>query len=107
VPTFNAEAEGITVDDHPKILDATPGGREEDPSPGRDRGLVKSACSWRKLSGIPDAGGPAEDLESAGAGAARGRRLLHRLHRSPHKGFSVEFKQHRQYVHGDEIRHLD
>ena len=29
------------------------------------------------------------------------------LHRSPHKGFSVEFKQHRQYVPGDEIRHLD
>src|SRR6185369_16739330 len=29
------------------------------------------------------------------------------LHRSPHKGFSVEFKQHRQYVAGDEIRHLD
>jgi len=29
------------------------------------------------------------------------------LHRSPHKGFSVEFKQHRPYVHGDEIRHLD
>jgi len=29
------------------------------------------------------------------------------LHRSPHKGFSVEFKQHRQYVHGDEIRMLD
>lgn len=29
------------------------------------------------------------------------------LHRSPHKGFSVEFKQHRPYVHGDEIRRLD
>ena len=29
------------------------------------------------------------------------------LHRSPHKGFSVEFRQHRQYVHGDEIRRLD
>src|SRR5215210_4115093 len=29
------------------------------------------------------------------------------LHRSPHKGFSVEFKQHRQYVAGDEIRHMD
>lgn len=29
------------------------------------------------------------------------------LHRSPHKGFSVEFRQHRQYVPGDEIRHLD
>lgn len=29
------------------------------------------------------------------------------LHRSPHKGFSVEFTQHRQYVQGDEIRRLD
>ncbi len=29
------------------------------------------------------------------------------LHRSPHKGFSVEFKQHRAYVPGDELRRLD
>lgn len=29
------------------------------------------------------------------------------LHRSPHKGFSVEFKQHRQYVPGDDLRRLD
>jgi uncharacterized protein (DUF58 family) len=29
------------------------------------------------------------------------------LHRSPHKGFSVEFKQHRPYSPGDELRHLD
>jgi uncharacterized protein (DUF58 family) len=29
------------------------------------------------------------------------------LHRSPHKGFSVEFKQHRAYTRGDEIRRLD
>jgi uncharacterized protein (DUF58 family) len=29
------------------------------------------------------------------------------LHKSPHKGFSVEFAQHRQYVPGDEIRRLD
>ena len=29
------------------------------------------------------------------------------LHRSPHKGFSVEFKEHRQYVRGDEIRNID
>jgi uncharacterized protein (DUF58 family) len=28
-------------------------------------------------------------------------------HRSPHKGFSVEFKEHRPYAAGDEIRHLD
>lgn len=29
------------------------------------------------------------------------------LHRSPHKGLSVEFAQHRVYVPGDEIRRLD
>ena len=29
------------------------------------------------------------------------------LHRSPHKGFSIEFKQHRAYTRGDEIRRLD
>jgi uncharacterized protein (DUF58 family) len=29
------------------------------------------------------------------------------LHRSPHKGFSVEFKEHRQYVPGDDIRNID
>jgi len=29
------------------------------------------------------------------------------LHRSPHQGFSVEFRQHRAYVPGDEIRHID
>lgn len=28
-------------------------------------------------------------------------------HRSPHQGVSVEFAQHRQYVHGDDLRHLD
>lgn len=28
-------------------------------------------------------------------------------HRSPHKGTSVEFKEHRQYVKGDEIRSID
>ena len=29
------------------------------------------------------------------------------IHRSPFKGFSVEFAEHRQYVPGDEIRHID
>ncbi|HEY1785754.1 MAG TPA: DUF58 domain-containing protein, partial [Pirellulales bacterium] len=28
-------------------------------------------------------------------------------HRSPHKGFSIEFAEHRQYVPGDETRYLD
>jgi uncharacterized protein (DUF58 family) len=29
------------------------------------------------------------------------------LHKSPHKGFSIEFAEHREYVAGDEIKHLD
>ena len=29
------------------------------------------------------------------------------LHRSPYKGASVEFAEHRQYTFGDEIRHID
>ena len=29
------------------------------------------------------------------------------VHRSPYKGFSVEFAEHRQYTPGDEIRHID
>lgn len=29
------------------------------------------------------------------------------LHRSPYHGFSVEFAQHREYTHSDDIRHLD
>ena len=28
-------------------------------------------------------------------------------HRSPHKGSSIEFAQHRQYVPGDELKHVD
>ncbi len=29
------------------------------------------------------------------------------LHRSPHRGFSVEFSEHREYSAGDDLRHLD
>jgi uncharacterized protein (DUF58 family) len=29
------------------------------------------------------------------------------LHKSPYHGFSVEFAEHREYVHGDDIRHVD
>ena len=29
------------------------------------------------------------------------------MHRSPYHGFSVEFAQHRGYVPGDDLKHLD
>jgi uncharacterized protein (DUF58 family) len=33
--------------------------------------------------------------------------LMAGMHRSPYQGISVEFAQHRPYVQGDEIRHID
>src|ERR1051325_6441517 len=29
------------------------------------------------------------------------------LHRSPYHGFSIEFAEHREYVAGDDVRHVD
>jgi len=29
------------------------------------------------------------------------------MHKSPYRGFSVEFAQHREYVAGDDVRHID
>lgn len=33
--------------------------------------------------------------------------LITGLHRSPYQGFNVEFAEHRQYMPGDDIRHID
>jgi uncharacterized protein (DUF58 family) len=33
--------------------------------------------------------------------------FLSGLHRSPYRGFSVEFAEHRSYVPGDDLRHVD
>jgi uncharacterized protein (DUF58 family) len=33
--------------------------------------------------------------------------IISGLHKSPHRGYSVEFAQHRDYSPGDEIRHID
>ena len=50
-------------------------------------------------------------LSRAEALGMRARQLVEGLrvgdHKSPYKGFSVEFVQHREYVPGDDIRHID
>lgn len=33
--------------------------------------------------------------------------FLHGLHQSPYVGFSIEFASHREYLHGDDLRHLN
>ena len=45
------------------------------------------------------------DLELRARYAVEG--LLSGMHRSPYSGYSVEFAQHREYVPGDDLRHLD
>jgi uncharacterized protein (DUF58 family) len=46
-----------------------------------------------------------EDLELIARTVVEG--FLHGLHRSPYVGFSVEFASHREYVPGDDLRHLN
>ncbi len=47
----------------------------------------------------------AESLGLKARGIVEGLRIGE--HKSPFKGFSVEFVQHREYVPGDDIRHID
>jgi uncharacterized protein (DUF58 family) len=46
-----------------------------------------------------------EDLELIARTVVEG--FLHGLHRSPYVGFSVEFASHREYLSGDDLRHLN
>src|SRR5262249_9009257 len=46
-----------------------------------------------------------EDLELIARLAVEG--FLQGLHRSPYVGFSVEFASHREYLPGDDLRHLN
>ena len=44
-------------------------------------------------------------LELHARGVVEG--YLSGMHRSPYHGFAVEFAQHREYVPGDDIKHID
>ena len=53
----------------------------------------------------PDVLARAEALGLAARQVVEGLRVGD--HKSPYRGFSVEFVQHREYVPGDDIRHID
>src|SRR5437764_11314038 len=53
----------------------------------------------------PKAGAQLRRLELTVRGVVEG--VFAGLHKSPHRGFSIEFAEHREYVPGDEIKHLD
>lgn len=53
----------------------------------------------------PEALASLEDFELIARWVVEG--FLHGLHTSPYVGFSVEFASHRQYLPGDDLRHLN
>jgi uncharacterized protein (DUF58 family) len=53
----------------------------------------------------PEALGKVHRLELIARGVVEG--FVGGRHRSPYKGFSIEFAEHRQYVPGDDVRDLD
>src|SRR5437660_10230751 len=69
----------------------------------------------KKTKSTPQ-GDPRRYLDPLTLAKVRGLELKARLvvegymagqHKSPYHGFSVEFAQHREYVPGDDIRHID
>src|SRR5215472_6583720 len=53
----------------------------------------------------PDAVARAQVLGLRARGIVEGLRVGD--HKSPYRGFSIEFVQHREYVPGDDLRHID
>jgi uncharacterized protein (DUF58 family) len=53
----------------------------------------------------PDKAGKLANLNLVARQVVEG--FISGLHRSPHRGFSVEFSEHREYSPGDDLRHLD
>ena len=53
----------------------------------------------------PDRAGKLKNISLLARQAVEG--FISGLHRSPHRGFSVEFSEHREYSPGDDLRHLD
>jgi len=63
--------------------------------------MAKSAYKYFE----PDRIGKLRNLNLLTRRAVEG--FISGLHRSPHRGFSVEFAEHREYSPGDDLRHLD
>lgn len=61
-------------------------------------GLLRELADARRQASV-------EDLELVARWVVEG--FMHGLHRSPYVGFSVDFASHREYIPGDDLRHLN
>ena len=126
IPNFAAQSEGVTVEE---VIQKLIAGGAAEPSeliavgtrPGRVAGQESSAASLQRVTAGqragPDTGLHADLPATRRPRPRRGPRprrpgsVVEGLrvgdHKSPFRGFSVEFVQHREYVPGDDIRHID
>ena len=58
---------------------------------------------WPTLAGLADV----RDGDAARFGRYVVEGYMAGEHKSPYRGFAIEFAQHREYTHGDDTRHLD
>src|SRR6266850_6073283 len=75
------------------------------PDSGADLGLVASTMNDQQKYLDPLILARVRSLELQARLVVEG--YLSGMHKSPYHGFSVEFAQHREYVPGDDIRHVD
>ena len=127
---FTAQSEGVTVDDviTQLVKAAAKARRGLDPGERWAQGRLMAQSGRRARRRLPcsalkpsplrmrirdaDADLPQPDvLARAEALGLKARPIVEGLrvgdHKSPYSGFSVEFVQHREYVPGDDIRHID
>ena len=100
IPNFYAESERVTADTLvERLLEAVPRAAQRNVSHGR-------ASTSRDLRFLDPA-----VLARLGTMELKARTVvegfLSGLHRSPYKGFSVEFAEYRQYLPGDDLSTLD
>ena len=96
VTNFNAEAEGLKPDDIlARLIKAVPVDESEAADGGK---LTRSYLDPRILASL-------QGLDLQARMVVEG--YVSGLHKSPYHGFSVEFAEHREYVAGDDVRHVD
>ena len=96
VLSFTAESEGVTPDQLiDRILSITPTREDE----------LTARCTIPERFLHPEAIKRIARLDLRARHVVEG--FLSGMHRSPYFGQSVEFRQHRQYTYGDDLRYVD
>src|SRR5690606_2360987 len=105
----------MVMENRPEQGGAIPVPSPSQPAPGVAAGVGEESRSAQVRSRAPEGDAQIylhpQTLARLGTLELRAKMIVEGvmsgMHRSPYHGFSVEFAQHRPYVAGDDIRHLD